>query len=184
MRVLALETSTPFLTLGWLEGAGESAERSVRVDRAHAERALPELEAFMHERGAERADLIAVGAGPGSYTGVRVGVSLALGLARGWGATVIGVNTLEAIAAQREGFVAVTLDARKGNVYSALYEVARPDALEVRLEPQKRALEAFRALVPEKAVWLEEVAPSGLALARLGLARVRRGASGVEISYL
>jgi tRNA threonylcarbamoyladenosine biosynthesis protein TsaB len=184
MKILALETSTPFLTLGWLEPSGSGAERCLRVDRAHAERVLPELESFLLEVGATRADLIVVGAGPGSYTGVRVGVSLALGVARGWNAAVIGVNTLEAIAAQREGVVAVTLDARKGNVYSAVYRNDALADLETLLPPEKRSLELFKTLLPSDAVWLEDAAPSGLALARLGMARFERGERGVEISYL
>lgn len=182
-RVLALETATTFLSLGWLEG-NAIREHTLNAGRAHAEVVVPALEAFMREVNATRAEVIAVGTGPGSYTGVRVGVSLALGLARGWNARVVGVPTLEAIAAQRDGLIAVTVDARKGNVYSALYRVQDGLILETLLEVDKRALEAFQALAPKDAVWLRDEAPSGAALARLGAQRQARGEHRLEISYL
>jgi tRNA threonylcarbamoyladenosine biosynthesis protein TsaB len=183
MKVLSLETSTPFLSLGWLE-EGRGSEHSLRLDRAHAERGLPELEAFLGASASGNPELIVVGNGPGSYTGVRVGVSLALGLARGWNASVFGVSTLEATAAAHEGVIAVTFDARKGSVYSAAYRVHEGRILETLLAPEKRELEVFKSRVPPEATWLEDSAPSGLALARLGFERFERGERGVEISYL
>ncbi len=181
-RVLAIETATPFLSLGWLHTG--TLEHSVNAGRAHAELVVPELQRFLNTIGSSRAEVIAVGVGPGSYTGVRVGVSLALGLARGWNAAVVGVPTLEAMAAHADGLVAVTLDARKGNVYSALYRVMDGAILETVLEPAKRGSRDFEAEVPEGATWLRDVAPSGAALARLGLERHGRGEHDLEISYL
>jgi tRNA threonylcarbamoyladenosine biosynthesis protein TsaB len=121
------------------------------VERAHAERLLPEVMRFLEEKKVTRADLIAVGTGPGSYTGIRVGVSLALGLARGWKAVAIGVPSLEIIAAAQDGLVAVTLDARKGKFYSAAYRVTEGRILETVIQPDKRSLEEFEALVPRDA---------------------------------
>ena len=194
MRVLALETATPFLVAGLLERRnGHEAlalERSERVERAHAERAVAFVqEAFQAVKLEPQADLIVVGTGPGSYTGVRVGASLALGLARAWNARVIGVPTLEAIAATHNELVAVTLDARKDNVYGAVYRVmggvSGGSILEVIVPTAKYALEAFAKLVPDGAAWLRDVPPSGLALARLGLQRFEHGdESSLELSYL
>jgi tRNA threonylcarbamoyladenosine biosynthesis protein TsaB len=140
--------------------------------------------AFLQERQATRADLIAVGTGPGSYTGIRVGVSLALGLARGWKAVAIGVPSLETIAAAQDGLIAVTLDARKGKFYSAAYRVSDGRILETVVEPDKRSFEEFAALVPSDATWVRDAQPSGVALARLGLERAGRGETGLQISYL
>ncbi len=187
-RVLGIETSTTHLTFGWLElSAGIvtcSAAHSVLIGRAHSELIVNQLEAFMAVQGATSADVIAVGVGPGSYTGVRVGVSLALGLGRGWNAHVVGVPSLEAIAAQRDGLIAVTLDARKGMVYSAAYHVQNGAILETLVGIAKRPLEEFTALAPSDAIWLRDAAPDGLALARLGLAAQQRGQTDVEINYL
>ncbi len=182
-RVLALETSTPHLVLGWLE-AGLQLEDAIIVERAHAERLPALLEAFLErvrqKTGTEpRADCIVVGAGPGSYTGVRIAASFALGLARVWNAKVVSVNTLQAIAARVDGVVAVTLDAHRGRLYSAVYERGREI---VPLE--KRTAEEFAALIPAGAIRLEDVPASGIALARLGLSRVERGQTDMELVYL
>ncbi len=188
VRVLGIETSTTNLTFGWLEvSAGivtRSASHSALIGRAHSELIAGQLEAFMGLHGADAADVIAVGVGPGSYTGVRVGVSLALGLARGWNARAVGVPSLEAIAAQCDGVIAVTLDARKGMVYSAVYRVQNGAILETLVFVAKRPLEEFVALSPSEAIWLRDAAPDGLALARLGLTAQQRGQTSVEISYL
>ena len=188
VHVLAIETSTTYLSFGWLEvSAGavtRSAVHSAPIGRAHSELIVAQLEMFMASHSAFRPDVIAVGVGPGSYTGVRVGVSLALGLARGWNASAVGVPSLEGIAGQRDGVIAVTLDARKGMVYSAVYRVQNGVILETLVGIAKRPLEEFTALAPSDAIWLRDVAPDGLALARLGLAAQQRGQTSVEISYL
>jgi tRNA threonylcarbamoyladenosine biosynthesis protein TsaB len=186
-RVLALETSTPHLVLGWLEGAAQNAvqlEQTVLVERAHAEQ-LPELLEVFLERVEQRtgtpprADVIVVGAGPGSYTGVRIAASFALGLARAWRAQVISINTLMAVAAQAQGLVAVTLDAHRGRVYSAVYDNGREV---VPLE--KRTLEEFQPLIPIGATRLEDQPVSGVDLARLGFEAVQRGNGIMELVYL
>lgn len=186
--MLGIETSTTYLSLGWLEvTAGTVTRRAARsefIGRAHSELIVGRLEEFMALQGATEADAIAVGVGPGSYTGVRVGVSLALGLARGWNARAVGVPSLEAIAAQQDGVVAVTLDARKGMVYSAAYRVERGAILETLLAVAKRPLEAFTALAPSDAIWLRDAAPDGLALSWLALAAQQRGQTNVDIIYL
>jgi tRNA threonylcarbamoyladenosine biosynthesis protein TsaB len=190
VRVLALETATPYLSVGLLEVNGDlemiKLERAERVERAHAELALGCVQDIFLEANLEpRADVIAVGTGPGSYTGVRVAASLALGLARAWNAVVIGVPTLNVIAAAHDGLVAVTWDARKGNVYSAVYCVAHGSILETPVGIEKRTLENFEKLIPDGALLVRDEAPSGIALARLGLERFRRGEIGeLELSYL
>jgi tRNA threonylcarbamoyladenosine biosynthesis protein TsaB len=157
-HILALETSTEHLVLGWL---GETPkETSHHLGRAHAESLTAHLEAFL--QGLPKPDLIVVGAGPGSYTGVRVAASLGLGLARAWGVEVVRVSTLAAIAAREQGLVAVSVNALRGNVYCALYQDQT-----VLLEVAKRPKTEFMAQIPADALHLEDVPPSGLALARL-----------------
>ncbi|EYB67365.1 peptidase M22, glycoprotease [Deinococcus phoenicis] len=170
---LALDTATPFLTLA-LAWAGGEATFSEEVGRAHAERLADAVRGLLNQAGLPfRADRIVIGTGPGSYTGVRVGASYALGLGRAWGAEVRGVPTLEALVRGGdgnlpEGQVAVSLDARRGNVYGAVYEVRGGVVTRVIHPPEKRPLEEFEAL----AVGLphhRDVAPDGLALLRAGL---------------
>ncbi len=190
VRVLALETATPYLSVGLLEVDGNletlKLERAERVERAHAELALGCVQDIFLEANLEpRADVIIVGTGPGSYTGVRVAASLGLGLARAWDAPLIGVPTLDVIAAAHDGLVAATWDARKGNVYSAVYRVVNGVILETPVPIEKRSLEDFEKIVPDGAIWVRDEAPSGLVLARLGLERFKRGEVGeLELSYL
>ncbi len=189
MRVLALETSTPYFCAGLLEVENGvevlKLEQIEFVDRAHAELGIEKIQTLFQAANRQpRADLIVVGTGPGSYTGVRVAASLGLGLARVWKAKVVGVTTLEAIATTRDGVVAVSLDARRGNVYSAMYQVSNGRILEVLQGVEKRSLEDFQALIPENAIKLEDVAPNPLALARLGLERFKRGETELMLEYL
>jgi tRNA threonylcarbamoyladenosine biosynthesis protein TsaB len=176
MNILALETSTPYLVLGWING-DLSREATHHVERAHAEK----ISHYLKEFNVARAEIIAVGAGPGSYTGVRVAASYAQGLARAWQAKVVCVPTLEAIAAKETGIVAVSLNALRGNVYSAIYEVGSSIKTIVPLE--KRNRQEFMALIPANAKHLEDQAPSGIALAKLAQQRLETG-ENLELMYL
>jgi tRNA threonylcarbamoyladenosine biosynthesis protein TsaB len=189
VRILALETSIPYFCAALLEVENDlevfSLSQTEFVDRAHAELGISKIQVLFETANLEpRADLIVVGTGPGSYTGVRVAASLGLGLARVWKAKVVGVSTLEAIAATRDGVVAVSLDARRGNVYSAIYQVLNGRILETLNGVEKRILEDFQALIPNDAVKLEDVPPNPLALARLGLERFKRGETELVLEYL
>lgn len=183
---LALDTATPHLTLALGQGAGQPAlERPIlewreEVGRAHAERVAGALDELFGRAGLpRRADAVVIGTGPGSYTGVRVGASYALGLARVWGAPVLGVSTLEALV-RGDGPQAVALDARKGNVYGAVYDVTAGVVTAVRHAPRKFALEDFRALAGDLPLHLDPV-PSGPALLRAGL---DHGARDWALAYL
>ncbi|MVN88060.1 tRNA (adenosine(37)-N6)-threonylcarbamoyltransferase complex dimerization subunit type 1 TsaB [Deinococcus sp. HMF7620] len=169
---LALDTATPWLTLA-LSWAGGEVSVSREVGRAHAELLPAATRALFEEVGRPfTADLIVVGTGPGSYTGVRVGASYALGLGRVWGAPVLGVSTLEALV-RGEGRQGVSLDARKGNVYGAVYEV-RGGVVQGRLHPPARLpLTEFEALLGG-APHHHDPAPDGVALLRAGLAHGQR----------
>jgi tRNA threonylcarbamoyladenosine biosynthesis protein TsaB len=97
---------------------------------------------------------------------------------------VVGVSTLEAIAATRDGVVAVSLDARRGNVYSAIYQVLNGKIIKTLHGVEKRSLEDFQALIPNLAIKLEDISPNPLALARLGLERFKSGETELTLEYL
>lgn len=172
VQVLAIDTATAFLVLG-LPGS----ERSIRLDRRHAEALFGELESFLKWAGCglERLEGIAVGRGPGSYTGLRIGISAGLGLARGLGVPLVGVDTLAGVAGRYQGSVRVAHSARSGLVYTATYRVH--DEVEALTPAEKRPLEG---LDPNS---LDEP-PSGRVLARLGARLLRSGQRGVEPLYL
>ena len=124
MKILALDSSTEFLSLAlWHDGA--VTVRELLAGQRHAEHLLPLLDELLDETGCTlpMLDGIAFGAGPGSFTGLRIGCGIAQGLAFGAGLAVLGVGTLEALAEQAGAArVIACLDARMNEVYHAAYE--------------------------------------------------------------
>lgn len=123
MKLLALDTSTEYLSLAlWLDG--ELRLRDVLAGQQHSQMILPMLAELLADNGLALAELdgIAFGAGPGSFTGLRIGCGVAQGLAFGANLPVAGISTLQALA-QRSGRerVIACLDARMGEVYFAAY---------------------------------------------------------------
>jgi tRNA threonylcarbamoyladenosine biosynthesis protein TsaB len=119
MRFAALETSTDWCSVAlWLDGEIRALER--RVPNRHSEYALPMLESLMKNL---KLDAIAFGAGPGSFTGLRIACGLAQGLAFAHGLPVLGVSTLEATAEEAGApRVVACIDARMREVYYAALE--------------------------------------------------------------
>lgn len=163
---LGLDASGPYLASAlWSPDRGALATRATRLERDHAARFVPELEALLAEAGASRDDLsaITVGVGPGSYTGLRVGIAAARGLATALSLPLGGVDSLSLIAwgglAPGETGVAA-LDARRGNVYAGLYH-RDADRLTTLAPPAKRARTDVRAAHPQ-ARWLENEPPDAL----------------------
>ncbi|SEG33733.1 tRNA threonylcarbamoyladenosine biosynthesis protein TsaB [Thermomonospora echinospora] len=134
MLVLAFDTATAAVTVAlyeWIPGAGVRPRAAAdAVDaRRHAEVLTPAIAGVLAEAGAVPADLsaVAVGVGPGPYTGLRVGLMTARALGEALKIPVHGICSLDAIAwasARDEPFVVAT-DARRKEVYWARYESAR-----------------------------------------------------------
>ena len=128
MNLLALETSTEACSVALLHGDW-LIERFEIAPRRHAELALPWADAVLAEAGLARTalDAIAVGRGPGAFTGVRLGLSLAQGMALALDRPLIGISTLAALAlraAAGEGEdVLAAIDARMGEVYACSYRM-------------------------------------------------------------
>lgn len=124
MRFAAFETSTEWCSVAlWIDGEIASIEEA--VGSRHSERALPMLEQLFAMKGVAASDLgaVAFGAGPGSFTGLRIACGIAQGIAQARGIPALGVCTLEAIAEESgEARVLACLDARMGEVYCAAYE--------------------------------------------------------------
>ncbi|MBL8296838.1 MAG: tRNA (adenosine(37)-N6)-threonylcarbamoyltransferase complex dimerization subunit type 1 TsaB [Rhodanobacteraceae bacterium] len=129
MNLLAIETSTEACSVA-LYQAGATLARSELAPRRHAELVLPMADALLAEAGLSRRqlDAIAVGRGPGAFTGVRLAVSLAQGMALGLDLPVIPVSSLAALAfdaPDNGAAVLAVIDARMGEIYAACY---RPDS--------------------------------------------------------
>ena len=124
MKILALETSTEFCSVAlWQDGV--ISGRSEKVGQRHSELLMAMLDGVLAEAGVKLAQMdgIAFGAGPGSFTGVRIACGVAQGLALGANLPVIGICTLQAVAqGSGKDKVIAALDARMAEVYFAMYE--------------------------------------------------------------
>lgn len=123
MKILAIDTSTEYCSLAlWLDGAVLSKE--VLAGQKHTELLLPMLQEMLAESELTLTQLdgFAFGAGPGSFTGLRIACGIVQGLALATDLPVIGISTLEAMA-QKIGasHVITALDARMGEIYLAAY---------------------------------------------------------------
>ena len=132
MLLLALDTATPAVTVALHDGRRLLAEATEHDPRRHGELLAPGIAAVLTQAGADRRDLtdVAVGTGPGPFTGLRVGLVTAHALALARGLRLHGVCTLDALAALAladgtpglaAGFVVAT-DARRREVYWAAYD--------------------------------------------------------------
>jgi tRNA threonylcarbamoyladenosine biosynthesis protein TsaB len=156
--VLGIDTTTwRGSTALYDEERGLLAAVHLASEESHARRLLPAIEWLLARLSLRLGDLglLAVAAGPGSFTGLRIGLATAQGLAESAGLPAVGVSTLEATAwkAGAPGsLVCPLLDARRGEVYSALYAVddrGRPG--ETRVEPAVTLPEPFLARVASAA---------------------------------
>ena len=127
-KILALDTATEACSVALMVG-DDVYSRSEVAPRDHTKKILPMVDDVLHEAGLTLQDLdaLAFGRGPGSFTGVRIGIGIAQGLAFGVNLPMIGISTLAALAqgAYREqGLtqVACAIDARMSEVYWARFE--------------------------------------------------------------
>lgn len=128
MRVLALDTASEACSVACLDGS-RLIERRATLPRAHVGLILPMVEGVLSEAGLRlgEIDRLAVGRGPGAFTGVRIAISVTQGLAWGAGLPVVAVSDLAAVAhetwrATGQARILVVMDARMGEVYTAAYE--------------------------------------------------------------
>lgn len=144
---LALDTSTRqgSVALGRVGDADLEllGETTLEVSATHSETVLPAIDRLLRDadRRPAELELVVVGAGPGSFTGVRIGAALARGLCFPERAELYAYSSLAAIAAGTEvvGEVCALLDARRGQVYAAGYSI-EPGGLETKFPPEAGAL--------------------------------------------
>lgn len=150
MRVLAIDTALAACSAAIFDSDASRilANQSVAMTRGHAEALMPLLERVMSEAGTDFAgiDRIAVTTGPGSFTGLRVGIAAARGIALAAEKPAVGVTTLLAYAApyQIEGRfpIVAAIDARHDHVYLQVFASGGRPLAEPRLAPLREAAEA------------------------------------------
>ncbi len=179
---LGIDSASAYLALALWSPEGVLERFCEEVGRDHAARTCAELGGLLKRADLRRSDLVGVGVGtgPGSYTGLRVGVATAKGIAQGLGIPLRGESTLAAMAAAAlteatpKGVVA--LDARRGNVYAGVFERVGNTLHYGEIEKVSR--DDLSARYPELPRF--EVAPDAAYLAR----RASEGASSVVPLYL
>ncbi len=196
VRVLAVETSTLAGGVALLDGERLRGEYLLDVRATHSERLMPAIDRLLADAGWVPGDLegLAVAVGPGSFTGLRIGLSAVKGLALALAIPIAGVPTLDAMAAAlpfADLPVCPVIDARKGEVYASLY---RWDGEGMRREWEYLAVppEALAARIAEPVILVGDAAgaietpharlapphrrvPSPSAVGVLGLARLAAG---------
>ncbi|MBM3563976.1 MAG: tRNA (adenosine(37)-N6)-threonylcarbamoyltransferase complex dimerization subunit type 1 TsaB [Alphaproteobacteria bacterium] len=198
MRILAIDTALPAVSACVLDqdAAAPIAAESIEMERGHAEALLPLIKRVMEkvEGGFSSLNRVAVTVGPGSFTGIRIGLAAGQAIALACKAEIVGVSTLAALAAPLildpfDGIVAAAIDARHDKVYIAAFGPAGGPLLSPRRASAHEALRALGAgpllLVGSGAPLLakearargvpvkiasEQAAPDIAFVARLGLA--------------
>src|SRR5438552_2224461 len=154
MRILGIETATASQSVALLDNQQVLAEAAWSGAGSRGGKLLPMIDSVLRTAGVASSaiEAIAVSVGPGSFTGVRVGLATAKGMILGTQAALIGVSTLEALAAgcaRRQAIVCALLDAGRGEVYTGLYQYTNA---------------GFQQLCPEAVLSPEAIAVQALAL--------------------
>lgn len=192
MKILAIDTSTLTAGVALLDGE-QVTERRERVT-IHSERLLPMIDEVMRGVAPKELDAVACAAGPGSFTGLRIGLATAKGLCFASGKPLVLVSSLAALAARApEGSkVCATIDAYKGEVYAGIFtvensvprllgeeQVLPPEFLIPQLDADTLLVGDgaihYPALVEGRRLLDHDPAPLPRDLARLAALRHRRG---------
>ena len=125
--LLGIDTSTPIGSVALIDGDNLVAEHTLNIVQAHSSRLMPAIDAVLKwgDITVDDLDGCAVGIGPGSFTGIRIGVATIKSLCYALDKPIVGVSTLEAIAYNLRGsnnIICPLLDARRSEVYGAVFE--------------------------------------------------------------
>jgi tRNA threonylcarbamoyladenosine biosynthesis protein TsaB len=191
VNLLAIESATDMVGVGLLSDGGGAVERVHLGGRAHAELLVPAIEEVCALAGCtvNEVDAIAVDIGPGLFTGLRVGVATAKALAQALGVDLIGVGSLDILAAAvaeqpgrgRPGVVASVVDARRGEVFAALYRFDQADGPDAGpapdtgpIDPGTVRTDRLEPIAPDELeAWLVEVGSEAGAVTVVGDGAVR-----------
>lgn len=177
MIVLGLDTCLSSCSVAVLDGERALASAREVMARGHQERLAPMAREVMADAGLgfDALDRIAVTVGPGSFTGLRVGIAFAKGLAFALDKPTVGIGALEALAAQAHGLVFPAIDARRGQLYLQAFDdgaaLMAPDAVTVEVAAARIAeLSQSRpfTLVGSGAALLADFAPTAAVVAAEG----------------
>jgi tRNA threonylcarbamoyladenosine biosynthesis protein TsaB len=159
IKVLAIDTAGDTGSVALIEDDQLLGEYLFSGARTHSEKLLSMIDRLLTDHGCpvQRVDLIAVSSGPGSFTGLRVGISTAQGIALAEGKDLMGVPTLEVIACQARGHreqICPMIDLRVHEIFTALYRFADSGDLQHLQDETVCDPESWLAGIKEKTVFL------------------------------
>jgi len=159
MRILGIDTSTRCGSVGLIDGDEVLCEYLLNVPVTHSERLLSSIEYVLKGSGCSVKDLDgwAISLGPGSFTGLRIGVSTIKGLAFATQKPVAGVPTLDALASQISStpyLICPILDARKGEVYASFYCYEEGEVLKRISDYQAFSPEILAKKIEKKTIFI------------------------------
>ena len=201
MLVLVVDTSTPAITAAVAEITAADvrirAERVTVDGKAHGELLAPQIDAALAEAGAKPRDLTAIvaGVGPGPFTGLRVGLMTAASIGDALGIPTYGVCSLDGLGATTSGTALVATDARRREVYWAVYaDGERVDGPHVDKPADVTQTVADHAVGEGARKYADQLGlavspnapqyPQAQWLARLAASRIRDGAPGERLTPL
>lgn len=205
MKILGIDTSSKFLSIAVSEDKDIISEQSHLLDRTHASMTLPKIKELLKKLKIplNKIDAFVIGLGPGSFTGLRIGVSTVKGFGIATEKPCIGVPSIDAISLNVEGGhdnIIPVIDAKREQVYSAIYSkkgdniIRKSDYLLLPLAKLMRrikgegiflgdGLSLYRDKIADlnkKAVFLEEKYwyPRAANLIKIGFSRIKKAKKG------
>ena len=211
MKVLAVDTSTKVGAVGFLDTeSGAFAETNISIGQTHSQRLLGVIDYLLGvvECPLSDVDVLAVSTGPGSFTGLRIGISIMQGLAFAEGKNLVPFSSLEALAFNYAGcshLICPMIDARRGEVFTGLFRFDGPKLVQEAHEQAVPASEIVKLASSQETVFLGDGAvayadvikrdmrsrfviapvhmshPRGASMARLVAGTARQGIDPAEI---
>ncbi|MDE0186863.1 MAG: tRNA (adenosine(37)-N6)-threonylcarbamoyltransferase complex dimerization subunit type 1 TsaB [Candidatus Poribacteria bacterium] len=173
MKILGVDTSTPIGSVGLIDGENFVGEHSLNIVQTHSSRLIPTIDQILKWANltVHELDACAVGIGPGSFTGVRIGVGAAKALCYAIRKPIVGVSTLAAVADNlryTNTLICPVLDARRNEIYGAVFHGG--ERLERKSDDLCVPIEAFLDRVSDTAVFVGDGLKrySGAILKRFG----------------
>ena len=204
MKVLGIDTATMMGSIGLIDDEGAIAEYSLNIRATHSERLMPAIDRLLKDSGIMPKDIdgFAVSIGPGSFTGLRIGLATVKGFAMGCNKPVAAVSTLDALAfnlAYAEYLICPILDARRNEVYAAMFKSDGKGGIKRLVQDMAIDMQTFLREYDEDIIFLGDAVdiyrerildilkdrahfapknrnmPSGVSVAELGLKKIRDG---------
>lgn len=183
MKILGIDTSSKFLSIAVSENNDIIKEENLLLDRQHSSLLVPKIKELLKgvNLSIGEVDVFVVGLGPGSFTGLRIGVSAVKGFGIALGKPCIGVASIDAMALNvddREGQIVPVIDAKRNNVYSAIY-VRKNSRITKRSKHLLLKIEDLMKKVKGPAIFLGD----GVSLYKKNIERLSKGSIFLEERY-